>query len=99
MADHGNAPFLWFVKASEHVGIGGNICDGSGWDEACPMSEGLWRKFADWAIEFERTPFFSDDFDDTGQDWVEFHQRGLQLSLWLKEEVGNTYRILCQKPC
>jgi len=45
--------FLWCVDAPKEVGIGGNICDGTGWDETCPMSEGLWRKFADWAIKFD----------------------------------------------
>lgn len=98
MVDYGNAPFLWRVGAPEQAGVGGNICDGSGWDEACPMSEGLWRKFADWAIEFDRTSFYSDDFDASGWDWAAFHERGLQLSRWLKEEVGNAYRVVYEKP-
>jgi hypothetical protein len=67
MVDYGNAPFLWCVDAPKEVGVGGNICDGTGWDETCPMSEGLWRKFADWAIEFDRTSFYSADFD--ASDW------------------------------
>lgn len=99
MVDRGNAPFLWCVDAPEEVGVGGNICDGTGWDETCPMSEGLWRKFADWAIEFDRTSFYSEDFDASGWDWVAFHERGLQLSKWLKDEVGNAYRVVYVKPC
>ena len=47
MVDYGNAPFLWRVDAPEEAGVGGNICDGTGWDEGCLMSEGLWRKLAD----------------------------------------------------
>ncbi len=98
MVDYGNAPFLWRVDAPEDVGVGGNVCDGTGWDEGCLMSEGLWRKFADWAIEFDRTSFYLADFDASGWDWVAFHERGLQLSHWLKEEVGNAYRVVYCKP-
>lgn len=98
MVDYGNAPFLWCVDAPEEVGVGGNICDGTGWDEACPMSEELWRKFADWAIEFDRTSFYSDDFDASGWDWQAFHERGMQLARWLKEEVGESYRVIYTKP-
>lgn len=98
MVDYGNAPFLWHVDALEQAGVGGNICDGTGCDEGCPMSEGLWRKFADWAIEFDRTSFYSEDCDISGWDWRAFHERGLQLARWLKEEVGDAYRIVYYKP-
>jgi hypothetical protein len=92
MVDYGNAPFLWLVDDPERKGVGFNICDGVCWDESSPMSEGLWRKFADWAIEFDRTSFYSDDFDEEW-DWPAFHARGLQLTRWLKEEVGDAYRV------
>lgn len=98
MVDYGNAPFLWQVNRPEQWGIGGNICDGTYWDESFPMSEGLWQKFADWAIEFDRTAFFSDSFDDSDWDWIAFHARGLQLSRWLKEEVGDAYHVIYMKP-
>ena len=62
-----------------------------------PMSEGLWRKFADWAIEFDRTSFYSDDINADDWDWLAFHARGLQLSRWLKEEVGVAYRVVYMK--
>ena len=79
-------------------GVGANLCDGVFWDESFRMSEGLWRKFADWAIEFDRTEFYSDDIDE---DWdrIAFHARGLELARWLKEEVGDTYRVVYEKPC
>jgi len=99
MVDYGMAPFLWLVDAPDQGGIGGNICDGTGFDEWCPMSEGLWRKFADWAIAFDRTRFYSDDFDTNDWDWIEFHARGVQLAHWLKEEVGEKYRVVYYKPC
>lgn len=98
MVDYGNAPFLWLVGSPDEGGVGGNICDGTCWDESFPISEGLWQKFADWAIEFDRTAFYSDSFDDRGWDWIAFHVRGLQLSRWLKEEVGDTYRVVYDKP-
>lgn len=98
MVDYGNAPFLWRMDTPDQVGVGANICDGTGWNDPSPMSEGLWRKFADWAIEFDRTAFYSDDFDDSGWDWIAFHARGLQLSRWLKEEVGDAYRVIYYKP-
>ncbi len=99
MVDYGNAPFLWLVDAPDQAGIGGNICDGTGWDQSCLMSEGLWRKFADWAISFDQTRFYSDDFDASDWDWLEFHVRGVQLARWLKEEVEEQYRVVYVKPC
>lgn len=98
MADYGNAPFLWLVNKPDQGGVGPNLCDGTSWDESLPMSEGLWRKFADWAIEFDRTSFYSDDFDASSWDLQAFHERGLQLARWLKEEVEETYRVTYMKP-
>ena len=99
MVDYGNAPFLWLVDRPEGGGVGGNLCDGTSWDESFPLSEGLWQKFANWAIEFDRTAFYSDSFNADGWDWIAFHARGLQLSRWLKEEVGDAYRVAYDKPC
>ncbi|QNN55554.1 putative molybdenum carrier protein [Diaphorobacter ruginosibacter] len=98
MAEYGNAPFLWLVDSPDQGGVGPNKCDGTYWDESFLMSEGLWRKFADWAIEFDRTAFYSDDFNADDWDWPVFHTRGLQLSQWLKEEVGAAYRVVYDKP-
>jgi len=99
MVDYGNAPFLWLVDMPESGGVGVNLCDGTAWDDTCPMSEGLWQKFADWAVEFDRTAFYSDNFNADCWDWLAFHARGLQLARWLKEGVGDTYRIVYDKPC
>ena len=99
MVDYGNAPFLWIAKQPEKSGLGSNLCDGTFWDESYPLSEGLWRKFADWAIEFDRTAFYRASFDASDWDWAAYHDRGLQLSRWLKEEVGNSFRVVYQKPC
>ena len=98
MAEYGNAPFLWLVERPDQGGVGPNLCDGSFWDESFPMSEGLWCKFADWAVEFDRTAFYSDAFNADDWDWPAFHARGLQLTRWLKEEVGAAYRVVYYKP-
>lgn len=90
MVDYGNAPFLWRG--------GSNLCDATFWDASFPMSEALWRQFADWATEFDRTSFYSDDFDDSGWDWLAFHARGLDLARQLKGEVGDAYRVIYDKP-
>jgi len=97
LPEYGNAPFLWIVNQPYEGGVGGNLCDGSYWDETHPMSEGLWQKFADWAIEFDRTAFYNDDFDGSNWDWDAFHERGLQLTRWLKEDVGDAYRVIYLK--
>ena len=62
--------FLWLGNVPNQSGIGGDICDGTGWDESYPMSEGLWRKFADWAVAFDRTQFYSDDFETNDWDCI-----------------------------
>jgi len=97
MVDYGNAPFLWLADRPAMRGIGGNLCDGIGWDESFPMSESLWRKFADWAIEFDKT-YFDLSGHAEGWDWAEFHGRGLHLSRLLKSEVGDSYRVVYEKP-
>lgn len=98
MVDYGNAPFLWLLERPDGKGIGGNLCDGTSWDKSFPMSEGLWQKLADWAIEFDQTSFYSENFNADGWDWIAFHAHGLQLSRWLKEEVGDAYRVVYDKP-
>ncbi len=98
MVDYGNAPFLWQVNRPDAGGVGGNLCDASYWDASYPLSEGLWRQFAVWAIEFDRTPFYDRDFDDSGWDWLAYHARGLELTRRLKAEVGDAYRVIYDKP-
>ncbi|WP_295447363.1 putative molybdenum carrier protein [uncultured Thiodictyon sp.] len=98
MPDYGMAPFLWLVDRPDEGVVGVNICNGAYWDESYPMSEGLWRKFADWAIAFDRTQFYFEDYDADGWDWLAFHARGLQLARWLKEEVSDAYRVVYLKP-
>ena len=97
MADYGNAPFLWLADSPDMRGIGGNLCDGVGWDESFPMSEDLWRKFADWVISFDKTRFDLSGYAE-GWNWEGFHNRGLLLAQLLKNEVGDRYRVVYEKP-
>lgn len=97
--EYGNAPFLWIVRSPEQGGVGGNICDGFYWDESLPLSEGLWRKFVDWVDGYEQAALHSDELEAAAWDWTAFHLRGMQLSRWLKEEVGEAYRVVYYKPC
>ncbi len=97
MVDYGNAPFLWVKHRAEIGGVGPNLCDGSFWDESFPISECLWRKFADWAIEFDSTCFDESGFSE-GWDWSSYHSHGLELSRLLKNEVRDRYRVVYQKP-
>ncbi|MBB6558675.1 hypothetical protein HNP48_001339 [Acidovorax soli] len=91
--------FLWINRdPASGGGIGPNLCDATFWDDSFLMSEGLWRKFADWAMDFVRMEFYQPDVDDRHWDWMAFHARGLQLSHWLKEEVGEQYAVVYLKP-
>lgn len=96
--DYGCAPFLWIVRSPSEGGVGPNLCDGFGWDESFPVSEGLWRKFVDWCDEYGLEEFYCDELSAACWDWTSFHARGLQLSRWLKEEVGESYRVVYYKP-
>ena len=98
MVDYGNAPFLWLVERPDQGGIGGMLCESGGWEDYCPMSEALWRKFAIWAISFARMPLHMIHSNNDHWDWIAFHARGLQLARELKAEVGDAYRVVYEKP-
>lgn len=92
--------YIWIVRRPDQGGVGPNLCDLMGWDDRFPMSYGLWQKFSDWAVEFELVcseAGFSNDVDDDW-DWLAFHARGMHLARWLKEEVGDSYRVVYYKP-
>ncbi len=97
--EYGNAPFLWIIRSPEQGGVGWNLCDGLYWDDSFPLSEGLWTKFVDWVVDYERAALHSDEREAAVWDWTAFHLRGMQLSRWLKEEVGEAYRVAYYKPC
>ena len=37
--------------------------------------------------------------DANNWDWLKFHALGIKLARWLKEEVGDAYRVVYYKPC
>lgn len=94
-------PFIWVVRRPEYGGVGPCLCDGMGWCDTYPLSEGLFDKFADWQWEFDSAARDEGYCGDLGGDWdwVAFHARGLQLSQWLKDEVGVAYRVVYMKAC
>ena len=97
LAEPGPA-YIWVVRSPDEGGVGGNMCSLMGWDDSFPMSHGLWQKFDDWAWEFDQVLSEGGYFqmpDDW--DWLAFHARGLQLSRWLKDEVGSAYRVVYLK--
>lgn len=92
-------PFIWIVKFPDQGGVGPCLCDTMGWDEMLPLSEGLFLKFWDWEVALDsaiRDAGYGDDLGDDW-DWPAFHARGMQLSCWLKEEVGAAYRVVYMK--
>ena len=102
LPEYGSA-FLWQIDSwwmsnqpEEERGVGPNLCDSMGWCESMPLSEGLFQKFIDWVVEYEQARLYLDG-SNADWDWIAFHARGLQLSHWLKEEVGNTYRVVYVK--
>lgn len=99
LAETGPA-YIWVVRRPDQEGVGPNLCDLMGWSDDFPMSHGLWQKFSDWAVEFHqacRDAFFADEMADDW-DWRRFHAWGMLLSRWLKEEVGDAYRVVYYKP-
>ncbi len=86
-------PFIWVVRRPDQGGVGPCLCDSMGWDESMPLSEGLFTKFSDWTNSLDQTLHIFDGFGEDW-DWLAFHARGLHLSRWLKEDVGDAYRVV-----
>jgi len=98
MVDYGGAPFLWLADSPEDTGIGLLCSNGLHYYEDNPLSIELWRKFAKWVLEFHHTAFYSEKFNSDHWDWLDYHKRGLELARLLKEEVGDKYRVVYDKP-
>lgn len=97
LPEYGGEPFLWIVSRPDERGVGPNLCDGLYWDEAFPLSEGLWRKFVDWTLQLDHKALYVNESDKADMDWEFFHERGLQLTRWLKEDVGDSYQVVYMK--
>lgn len=93
-------PFLWVRTNAEKLGVGPCLVDTMYWSEDHPLSEGLFAKFVDWVLELDeacRSVGYTGDLGDL-IDWPSFHRRGKQLSAWLKDEAGTSYRVVYMKP-
>ena len=93
-------PFLWLKEEDwSFGGVGPCMCDRMGWDESMPLSEGLFREFADWGNEFDdvlRDGGYTDELPEDW-DWMAFHARGMHLARWLKDELGDAYQVVYLK--
>ena len=94
-------PFIWVLHEPNPLyphSVGPCMCDCMGWHEDMPLSEGLFDKFWDWTESLDQTDHYWNGFGDDW-DWDAFHARGLHLSRWLKDEVGDAYRVIyCKSP-
>lgn len=88
MPDYAGA-YAW-IKDHDSSLVGGMIASRYGWSAKPNISDGLHDKFCDWQELFEQ--------HDEAMDWEGFHLRGLQLSFWLKDEVGAALDVVYQKP-
>jgi hypothetical protein len=92
-----SAPCLWLLSSPDEYGVGQNIYDDGEWSASLPMTFELWQKFMDWAIDFANKEIILDEPLTVRWDWNAFHERGLQLSRCLKQELGNAYRVVYLK--
>ena len=94
MADFFNGPYAWLRKMdNEWGGVGPNIADAvGGFPEEFGVSKALQEQFAEWAVEFENR------CDDKDFDWFRWNWRGIELSKFLKREVGDRYNIVYHQP-
>ena len=96
--EYGGA-YCWIIRnGDESQGLGPNHASSLfGWGGDHPISDGLQTKFEDWQLLFERdVPLWVEV--DTDFDWKAFHERGLELCFWLKQEIGDAARIIYEKP-
>ena len=92
--------FIWFLMCPKQGGVGPCLCASYlGCHESYLLSEGLYLKFCDWHLALESAlrdaGYWPDDLENW--DWNAFHQRGMELCRWLKEEVGDTHRVVYHK--
>lgn len=79
----------------ETGGVGPNMADSTGWRGDHLISQALQDQFSEWQTKFERE--VSVWGNDEAFDWPTFHKLGLELCVLLKQEIGDTARIIYQK--
>lgn len=67
-------------------------------ERAAPVPAALWRELSTWAREPARIRFGSRADDERHWDWIAYHARGLALAAQLKAAVGETFRVVYEKP-
>lgn len=96
--DYGMSPYAWLVEAGvESHGIGYCAADRYGWNGHKEISDELQTDFAIWATRFERE-VDAIDGPDHSFDWKIFHERGIFLTIRLKQELGADSRVYYAKP-
>jgi hypothetical protein len=94
MAEHLGA-YAWQKEEDDGTTwVGGNIADTSSGFEFSEfwVSPGLEQAFADWMS------IWADIWDDpTADDWPSFHERGIELSRRLKEQLADQTRVIYHK--
>lgn len=100
MPDFGSGPFLWINRSGDDTqGVGPNCCSFQSACENHPMSEALLDDFSAWVLEFERAEWMTGEAQGKlALDWPRFHERGLELAVRLKTEVGSNFRVIYEKP-
>jgi len=79
------------VDGNESRGIGSLHANNYGWFADPPISDNLHNKFVEWQAIFEH------DGENILFDWESFHKTGIDLCILLKNELGDTVRIVYEK--
>ncbi len=61
-----------------------------------PVPSKLQRAIENWQREFEEGRFSGGYVE---LDWVRFHKQGIELAKSLKTVLGDSFRIIYEKPC
>jgi len=103
MPDHGQA-YAWRLPPGlpPWAGVGGNIGGFFGWGGDQPISPELKQAFIEWQGEFESYDWVETD-SPVGNNysrfnWPWFHDRGIDLAIRLKAELGDSVIVVYEKP-
>ena len=103
MPDHGEA-YAWRLPSGlpPWAGVGGNIAGFGGWRHEQPISQALENAFIAWQGEFESYDWIETD-SPAGDNylrfnWPWFHERGIDLAIRLKAELGDSAIVVYEKP-
>ena len=93
MADFGNGPYAWIKDSADETSyVGLMVADSeSGFPDDIEVSTSLQNDFAEWAMNYDTHGL--DSFFDFGTH----NHRGEELSIRLKRELGERFRIMFRK--